>query len=253
VGLRYSTPVDARQGRLSYHAVYEKPSYALEQLERRTRRNVQIGLKNCSVEPISFERLAEEGWDLENDTESRQNRASAMRREAWRKKCLAAADLPGFEVWGALVGSRLAASMITFQMGDCCEMLYQEVLREYLPARVCNALCFVVTRTMVERPGIDSLLYGVQSLDAPASVDEFKFRMDYAAKPVRQRVLFHPLLSPFFNRGTHALAKRLLARRPSPALAKAEGLVRFYLEGKRPLREQPVPTALESPAATPAT
>ena len=252
IGLRYSSPLGAPAGRLSYHAVYDRPTYLLEQLDRRSRRNVQVGLKNCTVEPITFERLAEEGWLLESDTEDRQRRRSALRREDWMRKCRAAADLPGFEAWGALVDGRLVASMMTCQVDDCCEMLYQQCLREYLPARVCNALCYVVTKTTTERPGIRSLLYGLQSLDAPASVDEFKFRMGYTAKPVRQRVVFHPWLAPFVGRGAHALLRRALARRPQPALAKAEGMVRFYLEGKLPLQEQAAPPGLEGLLARPA-
>jgi len=85
----------------------------------------------------------------------------------------------------------------------------------------------------------------LHSLDAPASVDEFKFRMGYTAKPVRQQVVFHPWLAPVFNRASHAVVKQLLHRYPDhPTLAKAEGMLRFYLEGKRPLNEQNWPECL---------
>jgi hypothetical protein len=245
IGLRYSTSVDRPMGCISYHAVYDQPSYTLDGLDRRSRQNIRSGLRNCRVEPISFERLAKDGWPLEKDTLDRQGRHVKLKEETWRQRCMAAADLPGFEAWGALVDSRLAASLLTFQMEDCCEMISQQCHRDYLRARVNNALSFVVTQTMVSRISIRSIFYALHSLDAPTSVDEFKFRMGYVAKPVRQRVVFHPWLAPALNRASHATVKQLLCwYRGHSTLAKAEGMLRFYLEGKRPLNEQNWPECL---------
>jgi len=74
IALRYSTPIDNPLGCISYHAVIDQPGYALEKLDRRSRQNIRSGLKNCTVETISLERLAEEGWALESDTADRQQR-----------------------------------------------------------------------------------------------------------------------------------------------------------------------------------
>jgi hypothetical protein len=76
-------------------------------------------------------------------------------------------------------------------------------------------------------------------------VDEFKFRMGYRAKAVRQRVVFHPSIRLFINHGSHALLRASLRLRPGdPLLAKAEGMFRFYLHGKRQLDAQPWPQPL---------
>jgi hypothetical protein len=251
IGLRYSTPLETGIGRISYHAVFEGNYYDFETLGKWARKNVRRGLKNCNVEPISFERLGDEGWRLQLDTLDRQGRDLEVSAVAWQRRCHATADLPGFVAWGALVNGKLAASVITFQMDDCAYMLYQQCHRDYLAEHVNNALSFVVTKTMIERPQIRSILYGLHSLDAPASVDEFKFRMGYTARPVRQRVVFHPWLAPCFNRASHALLLQLIRWRPhSPFLAKTEGMLRFYLEGKRPLAEQSWPAPLlEKPLA----
>lgn len=245
IGLRYSAPLENNLGKISYHAVFEDDTYDFETLGKWARKNVRRGLKNCSVEPIAFERLADEGWALQLDTLDRQGRDLEVSDALWRQRCLAAADLDGFDAWGALVNGRLAASVITFQMDDCAYMLYQQCHRDYLSEHVNNALSFVVTRAMVERPHVRSILYGLHSLDAPASVDEFKFRMGYSAKPVRQRVVFHPWLAPLFNPASHAVLRQLCRWRPeNPTLAKTEGMLRFYLQGKRPLDQQTWPEAL---------
>jgi hypothetical protein len=245
VALRYSTPVSAPIGCISYHAIYDKPIYTLDSLERRSRQNVRTGLKNCGIEPISFERYAKDGWLLERDTVDRQARGTYQTEKTWGQRCMAAADLPGFEVWGALVDGRLTASLLTFQMEDCCEMIFQQCHRNYLNARVNNALTFVVTQTMINRSQIRSVFYALHSLDAPSSVDEFKFRMGYIARPVRQQVVLSPWLQPFINSFTHRVMIRLRRRYAGHhILAKAEGMLRFHLQGKRPLDKQDWPECL---------
>ena len=252
IGLRYSTPVTAAEGQISYHAVYERPSYGFEKLGKWARKNVRRGLRKCTVEPVTFERLAQEGFALQVDTLARQGRKLEISRSTWETRCLAARGLPGFEAWGALADGNLAASVITFQMNDCAYMLYQQCRRDYLRDHVNNALGFVVTQTLIHRPEINSILYGLHSLDAPPSVDEFKFRMGYTAKPLRQRVTFHPLLRPLFNTLSHAALKGLLRMQPgNVTLSKTEGMVRFYLQGRHPLEAQNWPKVLTGHKAPP--
>ena len=245
IALRYSKPIDSIPGCISYHAIYDEPSYTLDGLDRRSRQNIRKGLNNCSVEPISFERYAKDGWLLEKDTLDRQGRRTRQSQETWHRNCMAAADLPGFEVWGALVDDRLAATLFIFQMEDCCEMIFQQCHRDYLNLRVNNALTFVVTQTMINRPNIKSIFYALHSLDAPCSVDEFKFRMGYTAKPVRQRIVFNPMLEPLAGSFLHKITARLLRRYPSNYIfAKAEGMLRFHMQGKCRLNDQDWPECL---------
>jgi hypothetical protein len=247
LALRYSTSFEAPLGCASYHVIYEKASYGFQDLGTWARKNVRRGLRHCSVEPISFDRLGREGWALQHDTLDRQARHLRVSREDWARRCQAAARLPGFEAWGVLVGSRLAASVMTFSMQDCCYMLYQQCHRDFLKEHVNNALSFTVTQAMIGRPNILSIFYALHSLDAPASMDEFKFRMGYSAKPVKQRVVFHPGVAPMFNSVSHALIKSIKAFCPAnTVVSKAEGMVRFYIQGNRPVGEQEMPEPLRA-------
>lgn len=245
IALRYSTPLSAQFGYVSYHAIMEDPTYGFASLGKRTRKNVRRGLDFSKVEPISFECLAQEGFLLQVDTLERQGRKVELEHNKWRTLCLAARDLPGFEAWGALVDGKLAASALVFRMDDWYYILYQQSLRKYLPENVNNALTFTMTQNLINRPGTRSIFYGLHSLDASASLDEFKFRMGYLAKPVRQRVVFHPWLGSFGNDLSHSITQRLLSHVPGhPILSKAEGMLRFYLEGRLPLREQNWPECI---------
>jgi hypothetical protein len=130
-------------------------------------------------------------------------------------------------------------------MDDCGYMLYQQCHRDFLEEHVNNALSFTVTAELLSRPSISSVLYGLHSLDAPPSIDEFKFRMGYEAKPVRQRIVFNPLGKLFLTPLIYSGVNRIHNAFPgNPTFAKAEGILRFYFQGKRPLKEQDWPDIL---------
>lgn len=231
LALRYSMPANgggAESG--GYHAVYTGEAYDFDNLSAWARKNVRRGLRSCTVEPISWKRYVDEGWALRVDTLGRQRRGARESREDWRRRYFSCADLPGFEVWAAQVEGRLAATLVIFQMDGWGYMLYQQCHRSYLQAHANNALSFVVTQHLNRRPNIRGIFYGMRSLDAPASVDEFKFRMGYEARSVRQQVAFHPYVAPLMNRFAHHMAKAAVAMRPtSHWLAKAEGMLRLGL------------------------
>jgi hypothetical protein len=245
LALRYSTPLDAPEGRVSYHAICTDREYGPGRLDSRARNAVKNGLSRARVERVPIERVADEGWPIEADTCRRQGRALPMTREAWRRRHLAAAALPGFEAWGAHVEGRLVACMLCVRVDDWVEVLSQQSLAEFLSARVNNALTFVFTEDAIRRPGVRAVFYTVQSLDAPARVDEFKFRMGYLAAPLRQRVVVHPSVPKAILPSSHRLLRAALRLRPSSRwLAKAEGMLRFHEEGRVPADRQEWPEVL---------
>jgi hypothetical protein len=239
IGLRYSTPLGSKSGKISYHVVFDGSTYNIDTLSANERRNIRRGLKRCQIERITMRRLATDGWTLQKETIERQGRTDCMSENEWQRICLTAEDLPGFEAWGATVEGKLVASMLIGQIGDSYSLLYSQSSSEHFRNKVNTVLMFAISCELLSRSGTQMILSGIQSLDAPPSVDEFKFRLGYRAKPVRQRVVFHPWLAPLFNPVSHAALKQLRRLRPgSPFLAKTEGMIRFYLEGRQPLDKQ---------------
>ena len=242
LALRYSTSLDAGEGMISYHVVLEDLNYSLETLRNQARNGIRRGLEKCRIEQVSFDRLAEEGWRLQQDTLERQNRLNSMKQSEWKTICLSAEGLPGFEAWAAVVDDQLAASIITCRIDDKGYVPYAQSHRDYLGLHVNNALFYTASRDILSRPGVTGIFYCLHSLDAPESVDEFKLRMGFAAKPVRQRVALHPILTPIATPSTYDMVQK---KSNSPFTAKVEGMLRFYLRGKLPLENQDWPKCLE--------
>lgn len=242
--LRYSTPLEFPNGIVSYHVVLKRP-YKFEMLRSQARNGVKRGLENFKVEQISFERLATEGWILQQDTLMRQDRLRSMTKQEWERLCRSAEGLPGFETWAAISNNELAGAVIICRIDDVFNVPYAMSHSRFLAGHVNNAVFFTVSCEMLKRDGVNSIFFTVQSLDAPANVDEFKFRMGFEPKAVRQRVDFHPFLNPFANPTLHNLSKKLLQHNPSnPTLAKAEGMLRFHVKGRHRITEQEWPKCL---------
>lgn len=230
LALRYSAPSESGEGAETYHAVYTAADYGFDNLGSWARKNVRRGLRLCSVAQIPLDRYIEEGWSLRIDTLSRQQRRLKESREDWRRRYSTIAGLTGFEIWAAEVDGHLAATLVTFQMDGWAYMIYQQCHREFLREHVNNALSFVVTQHQIRKPEIQGVFYGMQSLDAPPTVDEFKFRMGYNARPVRQRIVFSPYISPLINGFSYSLLKAAHSLAPQHRwVSKAEGMFRLTL------------------------
>jgi len=244
LAVRYSTPIEFPQGLASYHILLREP-YSLDLLKAQTRNGIKAGLNHFQIEQISFERLATEGWALQQDTLDRQGRLRSMTQDGWERLCRAAFDLEGFEAWAATKDGELAAAVIVARLQSIFSVPFAMSHRRFLGEHVNNALFYAVSKELLKREGVESLFFTVQSLDAPANVDEFKFRMGFEHRFVRQRVDFNPLFRPFATPLIHGWAKKLLQRDPSnPLFAKAEGMLRFHLEGRKPIEEQAWPERL---------
>jgi hypothetical protein len=245
LALRFSTQLNASQGKISYHVVCRDPGFALSSLPRQARQNVQRGLAYARIEKIPIQQLATEGWRLRQDTLERQGRSRAENREWWHRMCMSAEGLPGFESLAAVRGDELVAAFLAFKCDDWYILPYEQSSSAHIDSRVNHSLFFTVTQNAFKDPGTSSVFFGLESLDAPPTIDDFKLRMGFQAYAVRQRVAFHPYLRLAANNTTHHLVKLLKGRNPSRyTLAKAEGILRFYLEGKQPLQSQTWPNAL---------
>jgi hypothetical protein len=223
IGMRFFVPMDSI-GKNSYMIVCSDKNYDIASVDAKSaRRQTRRGLENFEIRQFSLRELATLGNSLNHDTLSRQNRNPRIWSERkWQPYCRAAEGLDGFEAWGAFTGKKLASFMVTFQMEDHFTILHPN-----------NALVFHVTKLKLASPEVAAVYYGPQSLAAPESLDTFKFRMGFQKRPMKQKIVFNPLLRPFVNRFSAGIVRAVATSMPrSDRWQKLDGTVRFYREAK---------------------
>jgi hypothetical protein len=232
VGVRYFTPMD-HFGKESFQIVCTDKNYDFSSVDKHSaRRETRRGLENVVIRQMEFKELATLGINLENDTLLRQGRAPQRQEEKkWRQFCLSMDGLEGFEAWGAFADNNLASFLTVYQMEDDCIYLHQGSATQYMPLFPNRALYYYVTRLKITSPDINTIYCGPQSLDGLPSIDAFKFSMGFQKSPMKQAIVFNPVVKPFINGFTHRCFRLVSSLRPqSDTIRKLEGIVRFYRE-----------------------
>ncbi|GIW43754.1 MAG: hypothetical protein KatS3mg077_1036 [Candidatus Binatia bacterium] len=233
VGVRYAAPLHSEVGKLSYQIVLDTRDYGLEGLSANVRSKIRRGLRRCHVGPADLGTLEREGWELNLETLRRQNRGDAWTEQHWRRFWRAAQQVPGVEGWGAWVGDKLAAFLVTVSFEDAVEFLLSRSTTDERGAYPNNALLFRVAEEMLVRRQAPQITFGLESLEDVKPLDEFKFSMGFRARPLRQVVVFHPVLRSILSRPEwRTLVRRWLVRRGHASVfwRKAAGLLQFAEE-----------------------
>jgi hypothetical protein len=231
--VRFPAPLDG-PGKLSYQIVCDDADYGIERLGANSRSKVRRGLKRCEVKPLSFGELAVAGVQANVDTLGRQGRTTWLKGEHWRTYCSAAERTPGMTAWGAYARGELAAFLVTVELDDCVEFLLARSRNDFLDAYPNNALIFRVAEEMLGNRGVRKVTFGLESLEPVGPLDQFKFSMGFRAEPLRQRVVFHPVVRWLvYPPPVRALLYRWAERRGAADVfwRKAAGLLRCAEEG----------------------
>lgn len=193
--------------------------YDLQSLHQKARNQTRRGLENCTVEQVSFDYLAEQGHVLNVKTFLRQGRdPQTITEQQWHRYCEAASHIPDFEAWGAFVGGRLVAFMVTALVEDCFSILHQNSTTEHLQHYPNNALVFTVTKLKLSSPEVRYVSYGLKSLDDTAGLDHFKLRMGFEIMPFKESIVFNPLLKPLLFLGGRKVIEWMARRHPESDL-----------------------------------
>ncbi len=233
LGVRFAAPLEST-GKLSYQIVCDNQRYGLEALSANVRSKVRRGLKRCEVAAVPLPKIADAGRRAHQDTLARQGRDGVLDGSRWDRFWLAAASTPGFEGWGAWIGDALAAFLVSVTFDDSVEFLLARSCTDDLGAYPNNALIFHVTEEMLVRRRVREITFGLESLEPVGPLDQFKFSMGFRPRPLRQRIVFHPLLRVVLRHAAvRAGLHRWTERKGAHAVfwRKAAGVLRFAEEG----------------------
>src|SRR5439155_26831773 len=160
-------------------------------------------------------------------------RQSVLTDQGWDRFWTVAAATPGVEVWGAWSAEVLAAFLVTVTFDDSVEFLLARSCSDALQAYPNNVLLFQVTEEMLVRRGVAEITFGLESLEPVGPLDQFKFSMGFRARPLRQQVVFHPLVRGLLRHAAvRTMVRRWTRRHGNEAVfwRKAAGLLRFAEE-----------------------
>jgi hypothetical protein len=181
-------------GRASYAMMCADPAYDLAGLSGNTRSKVRRGLSRCRIERLDPAFVRAQGRPAHDDTLAR---IGVRDPYPWDTYWRAVEQSPDcVEVWGALAGDELVAYLVGVLADRCFEIMVARSRTEALRYYPNNALVYTVVREMLARPGMESIWFGIESLEGADSVDEFKLSMGFVKAPIRQRIVLHPLLGP---------------------------------------------------------
>ena len=231
---RFGCPID--QGIPSFRIVCDSKDYDFPLLRSRTRTQVRRGLEVCRVERIEFSQLQKLAMPLNTDTLIRQGRkVPSTLLSYWTRYYQQAAVTQGAEAWAAFVGTDLAAYLISFMIDDVANLLIVRSSSQYLESYPNNALLFQFLSARLRDSDVRMVSYGYESIQSDlGSLDQFKLGMGFRKDPVGQRIEFAPWLSPFINRFTDAVTRRVLKTLGrGETVAKLQGMLNWY-------RDQPI-------------
>lgn len=227
MGVRFPSPLDA-QGRRSYALALDNRLYDLDCLSANTRSKVRRGLKQCEIHRLEPAFVRSYGRTANADTLER------MRFQKdpydWDRYWDAIHATAGAEVWGAIRQKELLAYLVVVVVGGDAEIPIERSRNDGLRYYPNNALVFAVAKELINRPEIERILFGLESLEPVVGVDQFKESMGFRRCPIRQRIVFHPCLEWLAKRSLFRQAVQRMARRTSQNefWRKLEGLLIFH-------------------------
>jgi hypothetical protein len=228
LGIKYYADLD-HPGKESFLYVCDDPDYDISNLGRSTRRKVRTGLRKCQVRQIDFVCLHAQGIAANLDTMERQKRQEPLfgDPEHWKEFCQAGGQVEGAVAWGAFVGQDLAAYTMGFIVDDYAIFIYQMSRSEHRSLFVNHALTYTATHEVLARPDIRCASQGHETVRNVSGLDDFKVRLGYKKRPLRQVFRFHPLVKPaVLNPVSQMALGKLRHWRPdSDALVRASGIV----------------------------
>ena len=199
----------------SFEFVCEDKEYGMKSLTKNVRWSVRKGLKNCTVRRIDFDLLGEQGCAINCSVFARQGRVGLpvyTEPRLWKAFTAACKAFPEIEPYGALAGGRLCAYLLTVPVDEYVYFYHPFAETESLKLCPMNALVFIVVQTLIQRPEVNRVSYGLEPLDPLPELERFKHSMGFRKRSIGRRLVVNPLALPFLTRPAQRLAQVLFGR-----------------------------------------
>jgi hypothetical protein len=221
--------------------VCEDKSYELEKLGTQARRNIRRALRRFRFDQLDLELLREKGEHIYCETRARVGLSDGTPRN-FQGLCDSVGKNPAYRILGAWAGEGLAAFILAICVEDWITFSAYAAT-EYLNSCPNEGLIYHLMQQFLARGDGRVVSYGLSSIqeaDNLLTLDYFKKKVGFEARPVHRVFLFHPLLRPLVNPLTYWLLRGLVRLRPqNRLLRKGLGLAAIQLGYHKPLPTSP--------------
>ncbi len=201
--------------------------YNLERLAPRARRDARRALRAFRFEFLDPAALLANGARPYGDTRARAGLSDGS-PEAFQGYTAFQSSLPGYRFVGAWSGSQLAAYM-WIQMIDDWTAIGSYSSNEHLRSCPNDGLVNFALDYFRTQSCCREVIYGLSSIqetERTSTLDDFKKKVGFEARPVYRAFVFHPLVRPLVNPLTNWIVHGLLKLSPqNRRLRKAAGLL----------------------------
>lgn len=225
-------PSDESQAQPLLVFVARRQGHGPGRQQRQFRQKLRVGLRVCTVGPLSWQELELEGVAVNRAAVAarRSGHHSWCQPQLWRRYCRALADDSRMSAWGCRVEGQLAAFLLLWQQARTVHGLALQWNPALAWAHPTHCLYDGVLNGLFHHGEIDAVVAGRQTLPPRPDLDRFKRHAGFLPEPIGVQVIAHPLLAPWLRgEGTAKLLRRLmrLGSRRWPTLAYLEPLARI--------------------------
>ena len=194
VGFEHAAPeADGANATLPLMLLRDLSRYDINCLSANKRRDIRRGMKRVEVRKLDEIRdLVEQGLGINRSALTRQawggNRRGYLNEQRWRREIEQAHALGARETWGVYLGRRLVAYLRMYVLDETVHITQTMSHSDYLEYYPNDALLNTFLMDCKVRPGVRSVLFGLES--AKQSLNEYKrkFGFEVVKLPVYRRL-----------------------------------------------------------------
>ena len=193
---RYPGPAVDRPDAGWYYVVCDRV-VPVERLAKRTRYELRLGLRSCSVRRVTAEWIAAHGYECYRAAHERYRNVRPSPETIFVKEMRARAEGP-FEIWGAFVDAELAAYSTCIVAGEWVQHSTAKYHPGFLRARTAYALVRTLIEDYVGARGL-ALVNGTRSVSHDTNYNCLLEKLGFVHRGCELNIVYRPALEALVN------------------------------------------------------
>ena len=180
LGATWSYDFDYAQEGPWHRYICDTPDYDLDKIEsKKARYQVRRSLKNCTVRPVDYEWLADNGYEVYISAASRYSHFTAVSRDDFAKEMRGYSRQPGREAMGVFVDGKLAAFATLRICGKSVRIYGSQFDPAYSKSYPMYALYYTIAHHYLKERGCREIDAGFRPLRHETNIGDFRLHLGW--------------------------------------------------------------------------